>query len=88
MNVTSILGLLLYAGIAAAFAALAFRILGFGHLTVFVAAMCTTLATLAFHYASTGKTEAFSLLSISLLFGVAWFSAVAVQIVTKRIRGD
>ena len=86
VSIAAFFGLLLYAGIAAAVAAICYRIWRFGSLPEFVAAACTTAVTLAIIYATTGETEAFNLLAVSILFWVAWFSAHAVHVVTKRIR--
>jgi hypothetical protein len=82
------LGLLLYATIGAIVAALFFRVWRLGKLPVFVVAAFSTVATLAIAYATTGKMEALNLLGVSLLFGIAWFSANAVQLVTMKLRGE
>ena len=85
---TSFLGLLLYAGVAALVAAICYRIWRFGKLPEFVAAAFTTLATLVVSYATTGDNDAFNLFAVSILFAVAWFSANAVQLVSKKLSDE
>jgi hypothetical protein len=84
---TTFLGLLLYTGVAALVAAACYRIWRFGKLPELVAAAFTTLATLAISYAITGDND-FNLVALSILFSVAWFSANAVQLVSKKMSDE
>ena len=88
MSIAWILGLLLYAGIAAAVAWICYRTWRLGKLPAFVAAACTTAAALVFYYATTGKTDAFNLLGVSYLLGIAYISAHAVLLVPLKLRGE
>ena len=82
------LGFLLYGAISAIVAALFFRVWRVGKLPVFVVATFTTLAMLGISYVMKGNMDTFNLLSVSLLFGLAWFSANAVQLVILKMRGE
>ena len=43
---------------------------------------------LGISYVMKGNMDTFNLLSVSLLFGLAWFSANAVQLVILKMRGE
>lgn len=82
------LGFVLYGAISAIVAALFFRVWRVGKLPVFVVATIITAAMLGISYAMRGNMDMFNLFTVSLLFGLAWFSANAVRLVILKMRGE
>lgn len=86
MSSGTVLGLVLFVAIAAAFAAFWHHVWRIGTPSSLVAAACAASAALALDYTATGRLNASAAPMFGALFFVAFVVAVAVQLATRKHR--